>query len=171
MKRNYLTGGLVIAVIVLSILLFRSCDKKHEAPTQLITAELAKNLNQNYITLRSPLIEQNINRIDANAAWYSIEELENYLHYAKSEAEKSHKEISGVRFYLGVYPNDPATYQEKAGLTTVFLSPTVKRDPYVLKPQRFQPAVAAEENIDAAGIQPLNYGGMGHPPRITYPAQ
>ena len=171
MKRNYFTGGLVIAVIVLSILLFRSCDKKYETPKQLITTEVAKNLNQNYISQRSTIIEQSIGRIDATAAWYSIEELENYLHYAKSEAKRNDKEMSGVRFYLGVYPNDTVTYQEKAGLTTVFLSPTVKRNPNVLKPQRFQGNTTTEENVDAAEIQPLNYGGMGHPPKIVYPAQ
>lgn len=170
MKRNYFTGSLIVAVIVLAFFLFRSCDKKYEAPTQLITLEQAKSLNKNYLEQRSPLIEVGINRIDANAAWYSIEELENYLHYAKAEAKKNDKEISGIRFYLGVYPNDPATYQDRAGLTTVFLSPTVKRNPN-LKPQRFQPGVSTEENIDAAEVQSLNYGGMGHPPKLTYPVQ
>ncbi len=161
-----------ITVVVGSLFALTSCEKNPEPPKQLISQDLAKDLNQRYIRERSGIIEQSINRLDANAAWYSIEELESYLYYAKCEAKKSNKEINGIRFYLGVYPNDTVTYQHKAGLTTIFLSPTMKRV-NVLKNentmQRFQSRPATEENVDVTEVQPLNYGGMGHPPKIEYP--
>ena len=163
----------LFAVIVGSLFTLTSCEKNPEPPKQLISQDLAKDFNQRYIRERSGIIEQSINRLDANAAWYSIEELESYLYYAKCEAKKSNKEINGIRFYFGVYPNDTVTYHHKAGLTTIFLSPTMKRTNVLKstnKAQYFQSRPAPEENVDITEVQPLNYGSMGHPPKIEYPA-
>lgn len=161
-----------ISVIAGTLFALTSCEKNHEQPKQLITQALARDFNQRYISERSGIIEQSINRLDADAAWYSIEELENYLYYAKCEAKKSNKEINGIRFYLGVYPNDTVTYKHKAGLTTIFLSPTMKRINVLKnanKMQLLQARAATEDNVDVTEVQPLNYGGMGHPPKIEYP--
>lgn len=166
MKRIYFA-----TTIVFSLLSLISCgtEENHEAPTQLITQRIAKNLNTNYINERSTLISQSINREDANAIWYSIEELENYIHYIKTEGENKGIQVNGIRFYLGVYPNDPATYHEKSGLTTVFLSPTKKRSRADKEnTNRVALKTVIEENVDATEIQPLNFGGMGNPPKIEY---
>ncbi|WP_310554756.1 hypothetical protein [Flavobacterium sp.] len=171
MKRTY-----IIMTTTMSLFLLNSCsDKKnYEAPTQLISTVLASDLNDRYINERSGIIEESIQRQDANAVWYSIEELENYIYYAKCEAKKTDKEINGIRFYFGVYPNDTIRYKEKAGLTTLFLSPTMKRinvdkvDKSQNKTKRLQ-SPTPEENVDVTEVQPLNYGGIGHPPIVEYP--
>ncbi|MFM9988827.1 hypothetical protein [Flavobacterium sp.] len=169
MKRIYFA-----TTIVFSLLSLISCGtgENHEAPSQLITQEMAKNLNTKYINERSGVISQSINREDANAIWYSIEELENYIHYIKTEGENKGIQVNGIRFYLGVYPNDTVTYHEKSGLTTIFLSPTKRRattdKPNSQNTNKVALKTETEENVDATEIQPLNFGGMGNPPKIEY---
>ncbi|MES2747713.1 MAG: hypothetical protein V4648_05010 [Bacteroidota bacterium] len=126
------------------------------APTQLITKAFAITLNQNYINERSRLISGEIGYDDANAIWYSLEELENYIAYIKSEAAKIDYTADGIRFYLGVYPNEPE-YGDKAGMTNIFLSPTGYQNGQ------------QSSNADIADIDPMNGGGLGNPPIIDYP--
>lgn len=160
-----------IVAIAGYLFVLTSCEKNPEGPKQLIAQELAKDFNQRYINERSPIIEKSIKKIDATATWYSIEELENYLHYAKIEAKKSNKEINGIRFYFGVYPNDIAEYKHKAGLTTIFLCPTMKRIKVVengSKMKSIQAQIGLEENVDVTEVKPLNFGSIGHPPKDEY---
>lgn len=123
---------------------------------QLITPQFATELNRNYINERSSIISAAIGYDDANAIWYSIEELENYLSYVKAEAANMGYVADGMRFYLGVYPKDPR-YGDQAGMTNIFLSPTG----YV---EGGTPGKA-----DIATINPMNHGTMGNPPIIDYP--
>jgi hypothetical protein len=164
----------LITAIITSFFLLTSCvDKKQNVerakPKQLIPKELAKELNSNYIKERSELITKALGIEDANAAWYSIEELENYLSYAKAEGERQGIKVNGIRFYLGVYPKDTTKYKEKAGLTTIFLTPTMSRDKNRPNIQKFVgAALAAEPNVDVTSVDSENYGGMGNPPIVEY---
>ncbi len=169
----------LITVIFITTFLLTSCkereqveSQKFETPTQLIKPEFAKELNINYLKERSQIITKVLGIKDANAAWYSIEELENYINYVKTEGEKQKIKINGIRFYLGVYPKD-FKEKEKAGLTTVFLSPTTLRDLNRSNMQRFVgAAVASEEpNVDVITIDSENFGGMGNPPEMEYGQQ
>ena len=164
----------VIALATTLLFLNACADKQqYEAPTQLITNNLASDLSARYSEKRSGLILNDIGKEDASAVWYSIEELENYINYVKCEGTEKGIDVTGIRFYMGVYPNDSTAYNEKASLTTIFLSPTKKR---TIVPNRVEKNArmntsSEEENPDATEIQPLNYGGIGHPPRIIYPQQ
>ncbi|CAM4425821.1 hypothetical protein [Flavobacterium terrigena] len=144
--------------------------EQFDEPTQLITKELATDLNNRYIEKRSGLILSNIGKEDANAVWYSIEELENYINYVKTKGIENGIEVNGIRFYIGVYPEDGVKYKEKAGLTTIFLSPTKKRTLNILE-RSLADDPLLEVNVDVTEIEPLNYGGIGHPPKITYPQE
>jgi hypothetical protein len=170
MKRIY-----VISTLISALFLFNSCTEKKAAtgePKQLIKPEMAKDLNLRYNAERGKIITAAIGKEDANAAWYSIEELENYIAYVKNKGQSNNIEVTGIRIYLGVYPNDPKNFGEKAGMTTIFLAPTKKN----LNPkgdknseiQRFASAARAEENVDVTAIDALNYGGMGNPPQMEY---
>ena len=73
-KCNYL-----LLTCLFALFLFQSCTEmevKHEEPTQLISNDVAKELNHNYNNSRHRLISESINKEDANSAWYSIKELE-----------------------------------------------------------------------------------------------
>ena len=127
------------------------------SPTQLITPEFAIELNRNYINTRSNVIRTALGYEDANALWYSIEELENYIAYVKTEAEAIGYIADGIRIYMGAYPNNPE-YGDNAGMTNLFLCPTG------------YPESEPASKSDIADIDPMNMGTMGQPPMMDYPS-
>lgn len=161
---------LLIAILFCSLLL-NSCSEvpTYGEPTQLIKSEKAKELNRNYIQSRHRLISGSIGKEDANAAWYSLKELENYINYIKKEGKSKGYKVDGIRFYLGAYPNDNSV---EGNMTTIFLTPTGKRIPVQKGSVLNLPNATMQQtelNPDIEEISPMNYGGMGHPPKITYP--
>lgn len=136
-------------------------------PSQLITKEFARQLNVNYNSKRASLTAKKSQKEDANAIWYSLEELENYIHYIKTSGAKDGYNVDGIRFYFGVYPDDEK-HGEKAGLTTIFLVPTGKKaEKTTAKIQTF--ALTQEESSsDIPSLEPMNYGNIGRPPSLLY---
>lgn len=135
-------------------------------PSQLITKEFARQLNVNYNNKKASLTAKKAGKEDANAIWYSLEELENYIHYIKTNGAKDGYNVDGIRFYFGVYPDDEA-HGEKAGLTTLFLVPTGRKsenkDPQI---QSF--SLMKEASSDIHSLDPMNYGNIGRPPSLLY---
>jgi hypothetical protein len=144
--------------------------KEPGRPSQLITKKFGKELHSNFMKYRASIIAKYIKKEDANAVWFSLEELENYIHYIKTKGEKMGYTVNGIRFYFGVYPEEKK-YAEKAGLMTIFLTATGKRirintiDPTEM--QTFA-LVREEENKDISTIEPMNYGSIGRPPALLY---
>ncbi|KAF2338297.1 hypothetical protein [Flavobacterium tistrianum] len=134
-------------------------------PSQLITKEFARQLNVNYNNKRASLVAGKEKKEDANAIWYSLEELENYIHYIKTNGAKNGYNVDGIRFYFGVYPDDEK-HGEKAGLTTLFLVPTGKKAENNNQVQSF--ALMQEASSDLQDIEPMNYGNIGRPPSLIY---
>ncbi|MDQ6472767.1 hypothetical protein RB619_19175 [Flavobacterium sp. LHD-80] len=142
-------------------------ERQPERPTQLITKKFAKELHTNFMKYRASIIAKYIKKEDANAVWFSVEELENYIHYIKSKGEKTGYNVNGIRIYFGVYPEEKK-YAEKAGLMTVFLTATGKKikTPKTGEIQTF--ALLSDENSDISSIEPMNYGSIGRPPALDY---
>ncbi|MBW1658605.1 hypothetical protein [Flavobacterium quisquiliarum] len=136
-------------------------------PSQLITKEFARQLNVNYNNKRNSLTAKKAEKEDANAIWYSLEELENYIHYIKTNGTKQGYNVDGIRFYFGVYPDDEK-HGEKAGLTTLFLVPTGKKaEKNTEKIQSFALKQEAT-STDIQDLDPMNYGNIGRPPSLLY---
>lgn len=136
-------------------------------PSQLITKEFARQLNVNYNNKRASLTAKKAQKEDANAIWYSLEELENYIHYIKTNGAKDGYNVDGIRFYFGVYPDDEK-HGEKAGLTTLFLVPTGKKiETNTEKIQTFA-LVQEASSSDIQSLEPMNYGNIGRPPSLLY---
>ena len=133
-------------------------------PQQLISVETAKLLNSNYNAKRADLHLKAIGKEDANAVWYSLDELENYIEYIKNEGEQQGLAIDGIRFYLGVYPETET--KGKAGYTTIFLSPTKASSVEEYKTTELEINVGVSQDITS--IEPLNFGSMGNPPKMEY---
>lgn len=127
------------------------------APSQLITVDKARELNQNFNQLRL------MNSNDANAVWYSLQELENYISYIKAEGNQKGYIVDGIRFYMGVYPaSEP---NGRAGFSTIFLSPTGQQ----VQTDGVKTTLAQiNGSQDITVIKPLNFGSMGNPPKMTY---
>lgn len=129
-------------------------------PSQLITKQEAIQLCANYKNLRSNVVSAAIGFDDANAIWYSLEELENYIAYVKSEAATKNYVVDGIRLYLGVYPKD-TNLGNKSEKTTIFLTPTGRKE--------IDNDIVLTSSADISDIAPMNFGTMGHPPIINYP--
>lgn len=143
-------------------------EKEPGRPSQLITRKFAKELHANFMKYRASIIAKYIKKEDANAVWFSVEELENYIHYIKSKGEKTGYDVNGIRIYFGVYPEEKK-YEEKAGLMTVFLQATGKKIKTITKNEIQTFAIAREEsNADISSIEPMNYGSIGRPPSLIY---
>jgi len=136
-------------------------------PSQLITKEFAKQLNVNYNNKKASLTAKKPQKEDANAIWYSLEELENYIHYIKTNGAKEGYNVDGIRFYFGVYPEDEK-HGEKAGMTTLFLVPTGKKT--AGDQAKIQSFAFAQETLssDIENLEPMNYGNIGRPPSLIY---
>lgn len=126
--------------------------------SQLITFEKGKELNLNYIS-QSPLRLTAAGTDDANAVWYSLEDLENYISFIKNEGVQKGYTVDGIRFYIGKYSAGEAN--GRAGYTTIFLSPTGT-------PVGQTTNSASQGSKDITIIKPLNFGSMGNPPKMTY---
>lgn len=143
-------------------------EKEFGRPTQLITKRFAKELHLNFMKYRARIIAKYINKEDSNAVWFSVEELENYIHYIKAKGEKKGYDVNGIRFYFGVYP-DERKYEEKAGLMTIFLTATGRKIKTVTTDGVQTFALVRESGMaDIPEIEPMNYGSIGHPPSLTY---
>lgn len=150
---------------------FQSCseDRIYEKPTQLISNEMASEMHKTYNSkaLRSKSTDSI--KEDANAVWYSVEELERYINYIKEEGINKGYAVDGIRLYLGRYPDDPK-YAEKAGMTTIFLSPTgTKTDMQKSGMLNVSTNLQEEPHYDITDLSVMNYGSMGNPPKMTYP--
>lgn len=166
--------NLLSRVALLLTVFFTSCETavKYGEPKQLISLEQANDLHLRYKNERSNILFQALNFEDANAVWFSVEELENYIHYAKEKGNEQNINIDGIRFYLGVYPNDTTTYHDKAGKMTIFLTPTKKRTVDVDKKNAVNKLARQSQPLDpeqdVTSIQPMNFGNMGTPPKMTF---
>ncbi|OXA78903.1 hypothetical protein SAMN05444397_10864 [Flavobacterium aquidurense] len=144
-------------------------EKELRRPTQLITRKFATELHLNFMKYRASIIAKYIKKEDANAIWFSVEELENYIHYIKTKGEKTGYDVNGIRIYFGVYP-DEKKYEEKAGLMTVFLQATGKKIRKAAKEGEVQTLALHMDSGegDVSSIEPMNYGSIGRPPSLDY---
>lgn len=130
-------------------------------PTQLISFEKGKELNKNYNEKRGALVTEKSGVEDANAFWFSLEEIERYIAYVKDNGVEKGFTVDGIRIYLGVYPE---TEYKNAGYTTVFLTPTGMANQVMLVRERS----LQSDSPDITEIEPLNFGSMGNPPKLNY---
>lgn len=134
-------------------------------PKQLIDNKSAKILCDNFIRVKADVLKRIYDREDANAFWFSVEVLEDYLAYVKKQGQSLNIDVNGIRIYLGSYSENTRIKDE--GLTTVFLTPTKK----AADSPEGTAAVGSGDgpaSIDATEIESLNYGGIGNPPQIIF---
>lgn len=129
-------------------------------PTQLISHSKAKELSANFVAQKSGKHVTSAGQEDANALWFSLEELEKFIEYIKTEGSNQGFTVDGVRIYLGVYSNNETV--GRAGYTTMFMSATGR------KVNSATPMSGGATSQDLTTVNPLNYGSMGNPPKMQY---
>jgi hypothetical protein len=167
--------GLLILGIILgaSAMYFYSngTEREPEAlalikPKGVITPKEAKVLNDDWTKKRANLLFDSIaGRPDNRSAWWSVEEIQNYINYAANQTGELGYEMDGLRVYFGVYPKSAP--DGRANYSTVFIVPTGKKI-------KSQGAVIPLNLLQGGGgvdidlADPLNRGETGIPPGSGY---
>ncbi|WP_340202019.1 hypothetical protein [Ascidiimonas sp. W6] len=99
------------------------------------------------------------------SSYYTLEELESYIEYAKREAAKQKIDLDGFRIYMGLFPDD-ADYDEKRNFLTVFITPTGRS---ATQEGAFMTTTMYDGGSDITTIGSLEYGGNGNPPSTSFP--
>lgn len=132
-------------------------------PKGLITPAEAMALDKAY-NERYQLISDSIvirKGGDNRSSWFSIEEINNFLSYAKIQAGDLGYTLNGIRIYAGAQPEDA----EGPGYTTFFMMPTGYENTSEGNMFIFQKG----GNGDIKGGNGLNHGTEGEPPGANYP--
>ncbi|MEL6810922.1 MAG: hypothetical protein AAFP76_06265 [Bacteroidota bacterium] len=159
MKRQ--TPQLFIGALgVLALLLIASCNPRIDPPTQSITFEEVRELQNEFVETRAPLLEAGLGFEDTRDFWFSLDTLKNYIKYVEQEAKRQGYDNLGIRVYFAAY-DEPQGNQEFP-YSTVVLVPTTTIDGFSGLQKGFFPVQETIENLDS--INALNYGGGGIPP-------
>lgn len=165
-KLSYIILGFIIGALATYYFCPRDLgeemvDVKVIKPKGVISPGQAKKLNNNWSEFREAAVDSAAKRQgrdkDNRSTWWSIDDIENYLAYAKQQTDSLKYDISGIRVYLGVYGDNAG--RTKKNLSTMFIVPTIKgKAKASMSPVNFQ----GEGNGDCEECDPLNAGGGGH---------
>ncbi|RIA09912.1 hypothetical protein OE09_1758 [Flavobacteriaceae bacterium MAR_2010_72] len=143
-------------------------DDKIIKPSGVITPAQAKVLDANWTRTRKNAVDGAAGRPDNRSAWWSLDDINNYLVYAENQAGSLGYKMDGIRVYLGVYsgnaPNGRADY------TTMFIVPTGKKS-HAEANFNFLNSVVQNGKSDIPGADGFNGGDPGQPPSSNYPQQ
>ncbi|HLV39657.1 hypothetical protein [Xanthomarina sp.] len=131
------------------------------APKGLITPDEAKALDGAFNDRHALISESIVKRPDNRSAWWSLEDMQNYLKYAENESKELGYTMDGVRVYLGAYPTE-----KEVGYTTMFIVPTGHKNLSRGSSAFFNMAAPGG---DIPGGSGLNKGEPGMPPLANYP--
>ncbi|GAA4270167.1 hypothetical protein [Hyunsoonleella aestuarii] len=153
--------GFIIGAFVTYYFCPRTVSEVKEAkiikPSGVISIAEADSLNNNWTKFRKVAVDsaakkQGRNKDNRWAAW-SLDDIENYISYAKNQSDSLGYDMTGIRIYLGVYGKNAG--QTKKNLTTMFMVPTGKKSVSQASSLIFQ---SRRDNIP---IDPLNEGQGG----------
>ncbi len=164
-KLSYIILGFIIG----AVLTYYFCPRqfvdeqpKIVKPNGVITQANAKELNDDWTKYRQAAVDsaakkQGRNQDDRSVYW-ELADVENYLAYAKNQADSLGYSFTGIRVYLGVYGKNAG--QAKKDLTTMFIVPTGK------KAQSQAGNIFLPPSNNDLPVSPLNNGdgnGNGYP--------
>lgn len=166
-------GLLVLGIILGALTMYFYCcqdvDMLAEAPTVkppsgIISPAKIDSLSKAY-NIRHRIITdslfKNAKTEDNRSSWYKLADIEQYLAYAKQQANDNKYTMDGLRLYLGAYPD---ISKENPGLTTLFFVPTG----YENKSEGSFLSLQGGSN-DLIKSDGLNFGTHGDPPGANYP--
>ncbi|MFG6687479.1 hypothetical protein ACGK9U_12910 [Mariniflexile sp. HNIBRBA6329] len=155
----YLILGAIIGALATYYFCPRLIDDnltKIVKPSGVISVEQAKELNANWTLHRKAAVDSAAQKQgraqDDRSTYWSLDEIENYLGYAKNQADSLGYNMTGIRVYLGVYGKNAG--QTKKDLTTMFIVPTGKQ-------KKSHASSVNLFNFQDVDVPPLNRGTGG----------
>src|SRR5690606_14508146 len=90
-------------------------------PKKCISVKEARKLEKNYVETIEKTLKKELGCEECREFWWSLEEIEEYIDYVKSEAKEKGYKNQGLRFYLGHYGKNKSKDNEH---TTKYKAPT-----------------------------------------------
>lgn len=168
-------GPIIIGFIIGAVLTYYFClrhgdmdmttmDIEVKAPKDTISVAQAKILSKNW-EQRNPTevdstLEVEGSKKKIRSVWWSLDEINEYLDYAKTESHNLGYTMTGIRVYLGNYGNvkDPI----KKNRNTMFIVPTGPRNTSKASALSISLSVK-EDDIPAPPLNEGNGGPNGYP--------
>lgn len=131
-KLIYIILGFIIGAVLTYYYCPRPSDNMQAMETKIIkpkgviSVKDAIALNDNWTNEREKANDSAAKKFgrkkDNRSTWWSIDDIENYLAYAKHKSDSLGYTMTGIQIYLGVYGKNAG--QRKKNLTTMFIAPT-----------------------------------------------
>lgn len=126
-------------------------------PAEAVVLDTA--FNKKHQLISDSLVKQPDNR----SAWWSLQDMRDYLDYVEAQTKSLGYTMDGVRVYLGSYPKTAIG----EGYTTMFMVPT--GDKTTSEGSMVNAKLDHHGSGDIPGGSGLNHGGQGDPPNANYP--
>ena len=147
--------------------LFLGCTEQYNTakpPKGVISIEEAKILDRTFTETRADAINKAIGMPDSRSSWWSVDDLEAYIAYAKRVAKEKGYNVNGLRVYYGAYPKDYHN-AEVSGYSTLFIVPTGNK---AASNEAAVFSINFQEEEEDLEVPPLNMGHLRKPPPGTY---
>ncbi|RKN82634.1 hypothetical protein [Ulvibacterium marinum] len=165
METNRNTRILIgILILIIIGLLLNNCkdrpsSKEVPPPSQTISMEQARTLQREFVGTRSDIINKTLGFEDTRDFWFSLDSLEQYIRYVRSESTKQGLEDLGLRIYYAAYPEESKEKWPDPGFSTVIIVPTYGKPDLS---NGFFPSPPVQRN---SNVRSYNYAGGGKPPK------
>lgn len=160
---------LILGFFIGAVLTYYFCPRPElgsETPTKIvkprgvISVKDAKKLSDNWTRYRKPAVDSAAGRHgrkqDTRSVYWELEEVEQYLEYAKHYSDSLGYQMDGIRVYLGVYGKNAGS--GKRNFSTMFIAPTGK-------PKESKGSMNPFSFVGGAlDVPPLNNGAGGEEP-------
>lgn len=165
METNRNTRILIgILILIIIGLLLNNCkdrpsSKEIPPPSQTISLDQAQRLQEEYVRTRSEIVNKTLGFEDTRDFWFSLDSVEQYIRYVRSESKKQGLEDLGLRIFYAAYPKESKEEWPNPGFSTVIIVPTHGK-PDLGNGFLPSPPVQKTSNVKA-----YNYGNAGQPPK------
>ena len=118
---------IILGIIIGALATYYFCPRKVCAPVKivkpngLISPSEAKALSANWTKTRKKAVDSAAGKVDDRSVLWAVDDIQNYLNYAKGQSDSLGYNMTAIRVYLGVYSDD--TKSNKEGYTTMFIAP------------------------------------------------
>ncbi|WP_100615397.1 hypothetical protein [Confluentibacter citreus] len=123
---------IILGIIIGAVLTYYFCPRVVQPPEKIIkpkgviSIEQAQALSDNWTLYRKPAVDSAAKKQgreqDDRSTYWDLEDIENYLGYAKNYSDSLGYTMTGIRVYLGEYGENAG--QTKKNLTTMIIVPT-----------------------------------------------